>query len=296
MLNATTSSESSILFIFPVLCFLSLGFALAVSWMFRSVNAALAQDLTLFDKAYLIGGPVRALEMAVFQLIRDGWIYSDGKGYLYPRFQSAEGLSPLEDEVLQRAVAAQHLDGRQLARVSVSQLAKIESRLLKRGLILTEREFSLCRLLARIPIALVFIYGLHWIYVHGSKHPNSIWLMVAMAVSFFFFIHSERGAGRLTYLGDRVVAELSGERELRLKQKRDQQATSDERPEYDRLWEVKEEVLFTGFLKMHGTAFSSSASRMDSDQPMQTGEPQSQHMMAENADADLDPKYSTDSD
>jgi uncharacterized protein (TIGR04222 family) len=268
---------SSILFIYPALCFVAVGFSMAVSWMFRELKAKVPTDLTIYDQAFLVGGPVRAIEMALFHLIRDGWVYSDGKGYVYPRFTEASGLSPLENELLAKAVETKSIDGRLLSRVILPGLEPIEQRLLRRGLILTEKEFSLGRLLTRVPLGLVFAYGLRWIYLHTMKADESPWLVAISALTFFFFIHGERGNGRLTHLGDSVVDQLRAERDARVKEKDSHDAIAHERASYDRLWQIKDEILFTGFTKMHGTAFSTST-RGDGDQPQtMDGVPGSAH-------------------
>lgn len=233
---------------------MSLLMAYFVHWIYRDVRAD-PPELNHFEHAYLIGGPLRAIEVALFQLAQEGWAKSDGKGGFVALQEIPEGLPPLMQELAWKIQA----EGRVALSVdprSLPQLEKIASRLYRRQLLLSENDFRLCRLIGRAPFALVALYALFWLWRHPGHDSARGALLVISLVAFWLLTNRERASSRLTSLGESVVAGLEAAWQERVARKK--ASLSDDEHGYDRLWQIKDEVLFRGLASLQGTAFTSS--------------------------------------
>ena len=246
---------------------LSYGIGTAIRWTSLKLNPRLSP----IEKAYLIGGPNRAVEMALFLSVRDGWARHDGSGFFLTRVAEPPAeLSQVERELLRALSQSEGLTALQIkalvSRLSSSALVETEQSLIAKSMILSEGEFRLVNLLSLLPMLGAIGFGATRAVhdsrlIQGAEAPVLAILILLYAMAKF-----KSQFQRRTRLGNQTVIRL---REAALARPRPRknpgQSVEGEDAQgnpFDRLKDIEDDILFFGLSSLIGTAFAPIATFM----------------------------------
>ena len=227
--------------------FLACAISQFIGWFLRRSRTAGALDTGSSDEAYLIGGAKRVVEVAFFKLVRDGWITNEGDGTFSVRLEGDAAVLPaLEYELLQ--MIGRH-SGMPIAKITDLRplaLEPIRAHLVSSNLVLADERRKFVYLATRAPLWLsVFLCLLtvesNWIL--GAKGELAGFLAIG-CIGLAYQLTAP--VSQHTLVGEELYIKLLGAYAKRRTEK-----------SYDRLWQMKDQVLFGGILALSGTVFAS---------------------------------------
>lgn len=175
------------------------------------------------------------MELALFQLVRDGILKKNVHGFFETRFHpDSDPLSGPEFDLVQTVELRGAMSFDEILALRPRSLNDLRQTLVDRSLVLSVDEEKTCWIAATAPITVAFGYSLYKLQVHldAGMSASRAFSICLMALALLVFARGR--ATHRTMLGDRSYAML-----LRLSKTRDRES-------YDRVWKMKETVLFQG--------------------------------------------------
>jgi uncharacterized protein (TIGR04222 family) len=279
-------SEKELVF-FAFLALFSVGFSRLISWLFRRGSLAEPQ-LTAEQQAFLLAGPMRAIEIALFLLARDSWVRHDGRGFFHSRFADAPGkLEPLERELLQSIADQGGIKIIHMWRLRLASLDSIDRDLTRNGLILSESDFQLSSILSLLPFILTIGLGCLRLFQESQQLGpggsfNGILALELLGIAALMF-RVRQAFSRRTILGERVEQNVRNDIKERQRIKTENRFSND--VPQDLLWTIKDDILARGLRSLAGTVFAPLSSFVDGGE----AEPQDPHNNAAHSSHDEEP-------
>jgi uncharacterized protein (TIGR04222 family) len=205
------------------------------------------QSLAEIEAAYLLGGPIRAKEIALFNLVRDGWLASAGQGAFTARFEEAsERVPELERELLGAIAQRGVVTVPEVLALDAMALHAIDRRLSERGLLHPESRFMKLRFACLVPFYAVTFGALGLtLFSLATNKPG----VVSAFITVVAFILTKSLVARLTRITAKGKAAVREIRSAALAR----QSTS---VRGDHLSFLKDRILLSGFKAVLGTLFS----------------------------------------
>ncbi len=249
-------------------------FAVGVSWLFRRVSAQPNNPLNRLSRAYLIGGPNRAREVALFQLVTEGWIKPIESGDFIPRVFSLNeditGILPLEREMLRWATKQIKFSANDALKRRYKELSAVEEDLIRSQLVLSKNEFLTAKIISLIPIGILALDGILHLATNLIVHVNEPRWVILVVASMAALFELANGSRHSTQLGSIQRELILKESKTRIRQS--SQATPDGNPTtYDLLWKMGDQVLIGGLRSLGGTMFMKPSRLQSLDTLTKTG-------------------------
>jgi uncharacterized protein (TIGR04222 family) len=245
----------------------SIALSFCIAKMLRWVSIKSNASLKPIEKAYLIGGPTRAVEMALFLAVREGWARHDGSGFFLSRVSEAPSeLSHVERELLRALSESEGLTALQIRglvkELAKSSLQETDGALISKGMILSHGEFRLANLLSLFPILGAIGIGAvralqDSIQAQGIETP-----LIATVILLLMMARMKNRFHRRTRLGERTVAQLRSAALARPRPRKNPSFEDTYINPFDRLRDIEDDILFHGLSSLIGTAFAPIATFM----------------------------------
>ena len=254
------SIESTAIF-YSDLCLGSMALSFCIAKMLRWVSIRSDVSLTPIEKAYLIGGPTRAVEMALFLAVREGWARHDGSGFFLSRVSEPPSeLSHVERDILRALSESEGLTVLQI-RGLVKELAKsalqeTDRSLISKGMILSRGEFRLANLLSLFPILGAIVFGAVRALQESSQVNGIEAPLIATVVLLLVMARMKNRFHRRTRLGERTVGQLRSAALARPRPRKNPSFEDTYINPFDRLRDIEDDILFHGLSALIGTAFA----------------------------------------
>ena len=182
------------------------------------------------EVGYLAGGEEQALQSAIAALAqRDLLAVDSSKGTL-----TLKGAPPADVDTLERRLCAVFgKDPRTIRSLTLDAkplLAPVRARLIRLGLLLTDGDRSVARLLPAVLVGGVALLGFAKIAIGISRHRPVTFLVILVGIAVFAMVQLYRNAPERSRRGDRVLERLRGSStglELTVKSKPDRLAPLD---------------------------------------------------------------------
>lgn len=259
------------IFFYAMMVSFSLAISALVSWLFRRDprtaevrERVLSQPMNAVQQAFVVAGPQRAVEMALFLLVRDGWVQSDGTGSFRARFQDASQapaeMTPLEREVLETLSMHGPTSLGGIFTFELKALGEIENHLIRHGLVLSQSDFKLGAFVTAAPLMCVVAIGLFRMLMTYIKIQRSSPLITGLGIgvvfSVVFLFRANRQFGRRTALGDQCDFRLRRDAAARPRPGKGDAAARGANNDYDLLWNIRDDILVSGLRSLAGTIFA----------------------------------------
>jgi uncharacterized protein (TIGR04222 family) len=195
---------------------------------------------------------MRTIEVALFQMLREGWLKAEAGGFLGLRpFEQPSTIHPVHEELLQVFKKRGELSLGQALGLDLMSNTKVERSLIRKGFLLSRRDFNLYRWLAILPIIGVAVYTLAetaQALLTGASVLN--WVILS-AFALISIAKTTASLNRVTLSGRFEAHEIRKAAVNRLHSAK--KPASDGNPtSYDQLWMISDEILLHGFSSQRG--------------------------------------------